>query len=106
VFGSVIHDPIMLRRASNAPDALEIVNVNEPTRTMGSEFLARLHGGDIGLVLTHTFVHSTEIDREKLDRQLVPLTPKHTDGIVGAVEKEEWGRLGIEAFDTCGGRDN
>ncbi|PYS10646.1 MAG: TonB-dependent receptor [Acidobacteria bacterium] len=100
VFGSVIHDPIMLSRSSSAPDALEIVNVREPTRTMGSEFLARFHRGDFGLVLTHTFVHSTEIDREKLDRQLVPLTPKHTAGIVGTWEREEWGRIGIEAFYT------
>ena len=100
IFGSVIHDPVMLRRASPATDALEIVNVHEPTRTMGSEFLARLHGGDFGLVLTHTFVHSTEIDREKLDRQLVPLTPEHTVGIVGTWEREAWGRIGIEAFYT------
>src|SRR5947207_1728054 len=63
-------------------------------------FLARLHGGDFGLVLTHTFVHSTEIDREKLDRQLVPLTPEHTVGIVGTWEREAWGRIGIDAFYT------
>src|SRR2546422_254430 len=100
VFGSVIHDPVTLRRASTITESLEIVNVHEPTRTMGSEFLARFHGSDFGLVLTHTFVHSTEIDREKLDRQLVPLTPKHTVGIVGTWERGEEGRIGIEAFYT------
>jgi iron complex outermembrane receptor protein len=100
IFGSIIHDPIMLRRSSASSDALEIVNVHEPTRTIGSELLARLHGGNFGLVLTHTLTHSTEIDRETLDRQLVPLTPKHTAGIVGTWEKEDWGRVGIEAFYT------
>ena len=101
VFGSIVRDPVMLRRSlSGGSDALEIVNVMGPTRTMGTEFLARMHGGDFGLVLTHTFVQSTEIDREKTDRELVPLTPKHTAGIVGTWEKEEWGRVGIEMFYT------
>jgi outer membrane receptor for ferrienterochelin and colicins len=100
IFGSNIHDPIQLRRSASATGALEIVNVNGATRTMGSELMARLHGGDFGLVVTHTFVHSTEIDRDTLDRQLVPLTPKHTAGVVGTWEKEEWGRIGIEMFYT------
>jgi iron complex outermembrane receptor protein len=101
LFGSIVRDPVMLRRSSTgSPGTLEILNVNGPTRTMGSELLARIHGGDFGLVLTHTFVQSTEMDREKADRELVPLTPKHTAGIVGTWEKEEWGRVGIEMFYT------
>ncbi len=101
MFGSIIRDPVMLRPAASAtPGTLEIVNVHGRTRTTGSELLARLHGGDFGLVLTHTFVHSTEIDRQGLDRQLVPLTPKHTAGIVGTWEKEGMGRVGIEMFYT------
>ena len=101
MFGSIIRDPVMLRPAASAtPGTLEIVNVHGRTRTTGSELLARLHGGDFGLVLTHTFVHSTEIDRQGLDRQLVPLTPKHTAGIVGTWEKEGIGRVGIEMFYT------
>jgi outer membrane receptor for ferrienterochelin and colicins len=100
IFGSIIHSPIMLRSSSTSAGALEIVNVQGPTRTVGSEFRTRLHSGDFGLVLTHTFVHSTEIDRDTLDRQLVPLTPNHTAGIVGTWEKEDWGRVGIEGFYT------
>jgi iron complex outermembrane receptor protein len=100
LFGSIVHDPIMLRRSALTTDALEIVNAPGPTRTIGSELLARLHSGDFGVVLTHTFVRSTEIDRETLDRQLVPLTPKHTAGIVGTWEKEDWGRVGLEMFYT------
>ena len=67
---------------------------------MGYELLARMHGGSFGLVLTHTFVQSTEIGRESNTREFVPLTPKHTAGIVGTWEKEEWGRIGIEMFYT------
>jgi outer membrane receptor for ferrienterochelin and colicins len=101
IFGSIVRDPVMLRAsASGTPGTLEIVNVHGPTRTTGSELLARFHAGDFGLVLTHTFVRSTEIDRERLDRQLVPLTPRHTAGIVGTWEKEGLGRVGIEMFYT------
>jgi outer membrane receptor for ferrienterochelin and colicins len=101
VFRSMIRHPVMLRSPANAaPGALEIVNAAGPTRTAGSELLARFRGGDFGLVLTHTFVHSTEIDRELGNRQFVPLTPKHTAGIVGTWEKEGRGRIGIEMFYT------
>ena len=101
LFGSVIRDPIMLRSAvSGTTGAFEIVNANGPTRTIGSEFLARLHGGDFGLVLTHTFVQSSAIDREQKIRALVPLTPKHTAGLVGTWEREQQWRVGIEMFYT------
>lgn len=30
----------------------------------------------------------------------VPLTPRHSIGVVGAYEKEDWGRIGIEAYFT------
>jgi iron complex outermembrane receptor protein len=101
VFGSTIRHPIMLRQtAGGVPEGLEIVNASGPTRTFGSELLARLRGGDFGLVLTHTFVHSTEIDREQGKRGLVPLTPRQTAGIVGTWEKEARGRVGIEVFYT------
>jgi outer membrane receptor for ferrienterochelin and colicins len=100
LFASIVHDPVQLRTSGTTIGALQIVNVNGPTRTVGSEFMARLRASDFGLVLTHTLIHSTEIDRDTLDRQLVPLTPKHTAGIVGTWEKEEWGRVGIEMFYT------
>jgi outer membrane receptor for ferrienterochelin and colicins len=101
LFGSVIRDPILLRSSvSGGAGALEIVNANGPTRTIGSEFLARLHGRDFGLVLTHTFVQSSEIDRDRKVRDTVPLTPKHTAGIVGTWEQEQRWRIGVEMFYT------
>ena len=101
LFGSVIHEPVMLRKAAEGPpQSIEIFNAAGPTRTAGSELLARLHGGDFSLVLTHTVVHSTEIDRNDGQRRLVPLTPKYTGSIVGVWEKEEKGRVGFELFYT------
>ena len=50
--------------------------------------------------MTHTFVHSTEIAPQESERRPVPLTPRHTAGLVGMWEKEGRGRVGIEIFYT------
>src|SRR3989475_3607135 len=101
LFGSVIDHPVMLRQsATGPPHSIEIFNAGGPTRTAGSELLARLHGADFTLVLTHTIVHSTEIDRNDGQRRRVPLTPKYTASIVGMWEKEAKGRIGLELFYT------
>src|SRR5262245_44816330 len=94
VFGSYIRHPVRLT------ETLEIQNASEPTRTVGTEFLARLRSGDFNLMLSHMFVHSTEIDRNNSKRELVPLTPRHTAGIDLLWEREGVGRVGIEAFYT------
>ncbi len=100
VFGSLIRHPVMLRQSTTAPKSIEIFNAGGPTRTAGSEFLARLRGGEFTLVLTHTVVHSTEIDRNDGRRRPVPLTPKYTASIVGTWEREAKGRIGFELFYT------
>src|SRR6058998_621640 len=101
LFGSVIRHPVMLRQSGSAsPQSIELFNAGGPTRTAGSEFLARLRGGEFTLVLTHTVVHSTEIDRNDGRRRPVPLTPKYTASIVGTWEREAKGRIGFELFYT------
>jgi iron complex outermembrane receptor protein len=59
-----------------------------------------LRSGDFNLILTHAFVHSTEMDLNTRDRQIVPLTPKHTAAIDLLWEQEGRGRIGLEAFYT------
>src|SRR5438093_75999 len=72
VFGSMIRHPVMLRQAvSGPPQSIEIFNAGGPTRTAGSELLARVRQGEFTLVLTHTVVHSTEIDRDDGHRRHV-----------------------------------
>jgi outer membrane receptor for ferrienterochelin and colicins len=100
VFGSVIRDPIMLRLPANAASALEIVNSAGPTRTAGTELLARFRRGSFGVSLTHTFMRSTEVDPNENERLAVPLTPRHTASIVGSWEVRERGRLVLEIFHT------
>jgi iron complex outermembrane receptor protein len=100
LFRSNIRDPIMLRLPSLAGGPLEVVNAAGPTRTVGTEFLARLRGGDFGVTFTHTFIYSTERDPNESRRLEVPLTPRHTAGFVAMWEKEGKGRVGIEIFYT------
>jgi iron complex outermembrane receptor protein len=101
VFGSTISNPVALHQfVSGNPLGFEIINGGGPTRTVGSEFLGRLRGGEFGLTVTHTFVHSSEIDVQEGRRDFVPLTPKQTAGIVGTWEREGRGRVGVEVFYT------
>jgi len=93
VFGSVIRHPVVL-------DDLDIVNLGEPTQTMGTEFLARLRRGPFNFVLTHTYTQSTEIDPESGLRQNVALTPKHTVGFDAMWEKKDKARVGFEVYYT------
>ena len=80
---------------------MEIVNASGPTRTMGSELFAKIGTGDVSLVLTHTFLHSTEFDVKDLKRQAVPLTPKHAAGFDFFWRQEKRMRVGIEGYYTC-----
>jgi outer membrane receptor for ferrienterochelin and colicins len=99
-FISRIRHALMLREARTTTKTMEIFNSPQQVRTSGSELLARVRGGDLNLVITHTFIHSTELDPREADRRDVPLTPKYTAGIVGTWEKEGRGRTGVEMFYT------
>jgi iron complex outermembrane receptor protein len=69
-------------------------------RTWGTELLARIEREPIHLTATHVYTRSTEIDPGGGSRREVPLTPRHTVGIVGAWEDEDWGRAGFEVYYT------
>ena len=93
VFGSVIRNPVALR-------GLEVVNVNGPTRTFGTEFLVRVRQGRFNVVASHTFVQSTEVDKVSAGREIVPLTPRHTAGFDAMWEEPDKWRIGFEVFYT------
>ncbi len=93
LFGSVIRHPVVLRD-------VDIVNLAEPTRTMGTELLLRYKVEHFNFVATHTFTHSTELDRNSGVRGLVPLTPRHTAGFDAMWEDEGKGRVGFEVYYT------
>jgi len=93
VFGSVIRHPVVLRN-------VDIVNLAGPTRTMGTELLARYRRGHFNFVATHTYTRSTELDRNSGIRDSVALTPRHTAGFDAMWENKDKGRVGFEAYYT------
>ncbi len=96
-FGSEIRDPLMLRRTGAG--RVQLFNAAEPTRTWGTELLARLHEEPFHLTASYTYTRSTELDPDRGGRRTVPLTPRHAAGMVGMVEaEEEAGRLGVEIY--------
>jgi iron complex outermembrane receptor protein len=101
IFSSIIRQPVGIRPSpGGAPQSIEIVNAGEPTRTAGSELLARIRAEGFSFVLAHTFTHSTEIDLEHGTRRTVPLTPRHTAGMDLMWEKEARARVGFEVYYT------
>jgi iron complex outermembrane receptor protein len=99
VFGSVIHDPLQTVR--NADGTLTVRNAPDgAVETWGSEVFAALREGPWRLIGSYAFLRSTEPDPQGGGRREVPITPRHSVGVVGAFEEEGRGRIGIEAYYT------
>jgi iron complex outermembrane receptor protein len=98
LFGSRIRDPLVVR--PDGAGSLVLSNGDAPVRTWGTELLARYHAGPIHLTGTHVYTRSTEPDLTGSGRREVPLTPRHTVGVVGAWEDEGRGRVGAELYFT------
>jgi outer membrane receptor for ferrienterochelin and colicins len=95
VFTSRIEDALGVRATGNG--SAELFNRNGQTRTWGTEFLLRFQRQPLHLTLSHAYLNSTELD--ELDRRVdVPLTPRHTAGLVASIESEERGRASIETY--------
>ncbi len=97
-FGSVIDDPLQTVR--NGDGTLTIENADGEVRTWGTETFAALRTGPWRLIGSHAWLHSREPDPQGDGRREVPLTPRHSVGVVGAYEREDWGRIGVEAYYT------
>jgi iron complex outermembrane receptor protein len=70
----------------------------DPTTNVGLELLGTLRRAPFALTATYTYVRA----RETIDgvQENVPLTPRHSAGIVGMWEKEDAGRVGLEWYYT------
>jgi outer membrane receptor for ferrienterochelin and colicins len=100
VFGSSIAHAVNLVEVSAMPPRFAFENDPQPTRTFGTEVLARWRSGPLEIVATHTYVNSTEFQPDEPARMTVPLNPRHAAGFTAAWEPEGAGRVGIEAFYT------
>lgn len=94
LFGSSVRNPIYVDRSTR----YELVNLAKPTDNAGMEFLATLRKALFTATASYTYVRSREFVAGQRDD--VPLTPRHSFGIVGMWEKEKAGRFGLECYYT------
>ena len=75
---------------------------SNPTTNTGVELLGTFRREPFSVTATYTYVQA----RETVDGvgQDVPLTPRHSAGIVGMWEVEDVGRVGVEWYYTGGKR--
>jgi iron complex outermembrane receptor protein len=94
LFASRIDDPLHVARSP----AYVLSTLPDPTTNVGLELLGTLRKEPFSVTATYTYVSA----RETVDtfEQDVPLTPRHSAGIVGMWEAEEAGRVGIEWYYT------
>ncbi len=93
-FASRIADPVAVDRETR----YVLFNRGGATANTGAELLATLRRGPWVGTSSYTYVRSRE-DGDR-GRQDVALTPRHSAGVVGMWEEEEWGRVGIEVYYT------
>jgi iron complex outermembrane receptor protein len=91
LFRYVVRDPVIVDRATYT-----LTNATDATVTAGFESVTTLRHEPFSMTATYTYVHS----REGADRSEVPLTPRHSAGVVGMWERDGRGRVGVEAYYT------
>ncbi len=98
LFGSEIAD--VARIEPIASNRVRLVNLEGTSRLRGSEVLLRFRQNGFTVTGSYVFVDSREPGPAGLGRRQVPLTPRHTAGLVGMWEEAGKGRIGIEAYYT------
>ena len=88
-----VRDPAVVERSTYT-----LTSLSERTITSGIEGVATFRRAPFSVTGTYTYVHSREgVGSERGD---VPLTPRHSAGLVAMWEREDRGRLGFEAYFT------
>jgi outer membrane receptor for ferrienterochelin and colicins len=96
VFASRVKDPVSLTTVGATSVAL--ANAAEPTRTHGTEFIARWRHEGFLVMATHAWTVSTELDLDSGRRRGGALTPSHYASLNGMWEQEGKGGVGLEAY--------
>jgi outer membrane receptor for ferrienterochelin and colicins len=95
LFASNIRNPVYVNRG----DVYEIRNLTEQTTNRGVELLGTWRKAPFAATASYTYVRSGEQEPTGA-RADIPLTPRHSLGLVGVWEREGKGRLGIECYYT------
>jgi uncharacterized protein (DUF427 family) len=96
LFGSRVDHPLQSR--IDGAEQVMLFNADGPTRSWGTELLARYRSGGFTALATHAWTRSTERDPDGPVRREVPLTPTHTASFNIMWEIEGRGRFGIETY--------
>ncbi|MDC0214088.1 TonB-dependent receptor [Gammaproteobacteria bacterium] len=79
---------------------VRLVNLDNPTQTHGVEGLLRWREEPFSVTASYLFLDATEQLADTEVRRQVPLTPKHSAGLVAMWEKHGQGRIGLEFYYT------
>jgi iron complex outermembrane receptor protein len=82
------------------PTRVRLINVAGETRVRGAELLLRYRRNGFTVTGSYVYVDATEPDPAGAGRRQVPLTPRHSGGLVAMWEDHDKGRIGIEAYYT------
>ncbi len=94
VFGSRVADPLRVDRESS----FTLANDAADATTAGLELLGTWRRGPYVATANYTYVLAREGQGER--RRDAELTPRHSAGIVGMLESEDAGRVGLEVYYT------
>jgi iron complex outermembrane receptor protein len=96
LFASNVRNPVHVNRGN----AYEVVNLPEQTTNRGVELLGTWRKEPFAATASYTYVRSRELELASGGRADIPLTPRHSFGLVGVWEQEGKSRLGIECYYT------
>jgi iron complex outermembrane receptor protein len=94
LFRSQVSDPIHVDRSNG----LVLTNLDDPVKTNGVELLGTFRRDEFALTANYAYVRAREVVAGVT--QDVPLTPRHSAGMVGMWEREDVGRVGLEVYYT------
>lgn len=86
--------------AGGSNDRVRLVNSDKQTRINGSEVLLRYKLNAFKLTASYLYIDSSQQAPFETSRSQIPLTPKHSAGLVAMLEEHGNYRLGFEAYYT------
>ncbi len=98
LFASDIDDAMRLQTV--AADRVQLVNQNGVTRTRGVEALLRWRRAPYVITASYLYLDASEPLVDTAGYRSVPLTPRHSAGIVAMWEEHDRGRVGLELYYT------
>ncbi len=93
-FRSRIENPVIVERE----DRYVLRNLDGTSENEGLEVLLTMRRPPFALTASYTFVDAEDLEHGA--RREVPLTPRHSAGLVAMIESHEQGRVGVELYYT------